>query len=108
MDFYTYQQAAKTTAIFPKEQALPYLGLGLVGEAGEVGEKVKKVIRDDDGVVSEEKKNQIVKEIGDVLWYCAVLLDHLDVSMDDAAEMNLEKLFSRHRRGKLQGSGDDR
>lgn len=108
MNMNEYQKAAAKTAVFPEAEAFPYLALGLVGEAGEVAEKVKKVIRDNYGVVSEESKQQLVKECGDVLWYVGMLLAHLDVPMDDAAKVNLEKLASRQKRNKLNGSGDDR
>jgi len=108
MNFNDYQKQAKSTAIFPRHEAFPYLSLGLVGEAGEVAEKAKKVIRDNYGVVSYDAEQDMVKEIGDVLWYCAVLLDHLGVRMDDAAQVNLDKLTSRKKRNKLQGSGDER
>lgn len=108
MDFNTYQQQAATTAVYPETAKYVYPTLGLCGEAGEVAEKVKKVIRDNGGVFTEEKKREIVKEIGDVLWYIAALLSDLDVTMDEAAVGNLEKLFSRKERGVLNGNGDNR
>ena len=98
-----YENYASQTAIFPKEKALEYLALGLTSEAGEVAGKVKKIIRDGKG-----DKEAIAYEIGDVLWYCAVLASELGVSLNTIMQKNLEKLHDRHVRGTLQGSGDDR
>jgi NTP pyrophosphatase (non-canonical NTP hydrolase) len=108
MDFNTYQEQARTTAIYPESSKYIYPTLGLCGECGEVAEKVKKVIRDNGGVFTEEKKREIVKEIGDVLWYIAALLGDLGVTMEESAVGNLEKLFSRKERGVLNGDGDNR
>jgi NTP pyrophosphatase (non-canonical NTP hydrolase) len=108
MDFNTYQEQARTTAVYPESAKYIYPTLGLCGEAGEVAEKVKKVIRDNGGVFTEEKKREIVKEIGDVLWYIAALLGDLGVTMDESAVGNLEKLFSRKERGVIKGNGDNR
>lgn len=82
--------------------------LGLVGEAGEAADKVKKIIRDKGGYASEEDREAIVKELGDVLWYVANVARYLDVSLSEVAEKNIDKLESRKRRNKLHGSGDDR
>ena len=104
-----YQARACETAIFPKHQAMEYLTLGLTGEAGEIANKVKKFIRD--GAAPDEyaaKKIEIGYEIGDVLWYCAVLADELDMNLGHIMEKNLEKLHDRKKRGKLSGSGDNR
>ena len=98
-----YENLASETAIFPKEKALEYLALGLTSEAGEVAGKVKKIIRDGKG-----NKEAIAYEIGDVLWYCAVLASELGVSLNTIMKKNLEKLHDRHMRGTLQGSGDSR
>lgn len=108
MDFNTYQQQAATTAVYPESAKYVYPTLGLCGEAGEVAEKIKKVIRDNGGVFTEEKKKEIIKEVGDVLWYIAALLSDLGVTMDEVAVGNLEKLFSRKERGVLNGNGDNR
>ena len=96
-----YQEKAKATAIYPKKDALPYLALGLGSEAGEVSGKVKKLIRD--GTQSD-----VASEIGDVLWYCAMLASEMNVSLGKIMEGNLDKLHDRKERGKLQGSGDTR
>lgn len=80
----------------------------MTGEAGEVADKVKKVIRDNKSQFTEEKKREIAKEIGDVLWYCAVLAHDIGFTLDEVARMNIEKLKSRQERGVLSGSGDNR
>ena len=104
-----YQSRACETAIFPKKQAMEYLTLGLTGEAGEIANKVKKFIRD--GAAKDEylaKRIEIGYEIGDVLWYCAVLAEELEMNLGHIMEKNLEKLADRHKRGKISGSGDHR
>ena len=104
-----YQEKACETAIFPKKQAMEYLTLGLTGEAGEIANKVKKFIRD--GAAKDEylaKRIEIGYEIGDVLWYCAVLAEELEMNLGHIMEKNLEKLADRHKRGKISGSGDNR
>ena len=104
-----YQEKACDTAIFPKEKATEYLTLGLTGEAGEIANKVKKFIRD--GAAQDEylaKRIEIGYEIGDVLWYCAVLAEELDMNLGHIMEKNLEKLADRHKRNKISGSGDNR
>jgi len=109
MDFNEYQNKARQTAIYPdKDNNFIYPTLGLVGEAGEVAEKMKKVIRDDGGIISEEKRIEIVKELGDVMWYIANLAKELNVDLEDVALANLEKLQSRKQRDQLHGSGDNR
>ena len=101
-----YQRKAKETAIFPPSTALEYLTLGLVGEAGEIANKTKKVIRY--RLPTESWKHDLPSEIGDVLWYCAVLADYLDYDLGKIMENNLDKLKSRKKRGVLGGSGDNR
>jgi NTP pyrophosphatase (non-canonical NTP hydrolase) len=92
-----YQQRSRATAVYPQAgDNLLYPTLGLCGEAGEVAEKVKKMVRDDGGV------------LGDVLWYVAQLATEADLDLDEIAGANLEKLLSRRRRNVLTGSGDDR
>ncbi len=109
LSFDDYQEEASKTAIYPnKGDNLYYPALGLAGEAGEVCEKVKKIMRDDGGEVSIEKAGELVKEIGDVLWYVAALCEELDISMEAAASINLAKLKARQENGTLQGSGDNR
>lgn len=90
------------------EHKFIYPALGLAGETGEVLEKVKKVVRDHGGVVKSEVKEQLKKEMGDVLWYLAQLATELDLSLGEIAKSNIEKLESRLERGRLHGSGDER
>lgn len=109
MDFKTYQEKAKETAVYPKtEPSWTYPALGLAGESGEIFEKLKKVIRDDGGKISQEKLDAIKKEIGDVFWYLSALATELGLSLDEIAEENIKKLFSRKERNVLHGNGDYR
>lgn len=82
--------------------------LGLSDESGEVLAKFKKILRDKNGKLTDEDKKEIAKELGDVLWYVSVVAHLLGYSMDDVAQMNLDKLASRKQRGTLSGSGDNR
>ncbi|MDP3764744.1 MAG: nucleoside triphosphate pyrophosphohydrolase family protein [bacterium] len=111
MTFNEYQKKSRKTAVYPKSKycdGIFYPTLGLVGEAGEVAEKVKKVLRDDNGIITKEKKEELKKELGDVLWYIAQIATDLKLSLEDIASDNLTKLASRHKRGKIKGSGDNR
>ena len=109
MNFTEYQELAKSTAIYPSRYAKVYPALGLCGEAGEVAEKIKKVMRDGvDYGYEEEFKADLTKELGDVLWYVAALASDLDISLNVVAEKNVQKLASRKKRGKISGSGDNR
>ena len=109
MDFDNYQIEARKTAIYPdKGKNFIYPTLGLVGESGEVAEKIKKILRDKNGIFDYESKLALKKELGDVLWYLSNLCNELDISLSDVAKENLEKLNLRLSRGKISGSGDDR
>ena len=109
MELADYQSRSRATAVYPGAgENLLYPTLGLCGEAGEVAEKIKKMIRDDGGVLSDERRAALSKELGDVLWYLAQIATEADLELDAIAEANIEKLTSRHRRNVLQGSGDDR
>lgn len=109
MDFKEYQKKSRVTALYPNQgNNFIYPVLGLTGEAGEVAEKIKKVIRDNNGVVSEERREEIKKELGDVLWYMAQLATELGLDLDDVAQTNIAKLMSRLERGTLSGDGDNR
>ena len=111
MTFNNFQTNASRTAFYPrifKNQGLYYTALGLVGEAGEIANKVKKIMRDNNGNLEELAKADIFNELGDVLWYCASLADELGVNLEDVAKLNLIKLEDRMNRGKIQGSGDKR
>jgi NTP pyrophosphatase (non-canonical NTP hydrolase) len=103
-----YQSEANATAIYPDSSSLTYPALGLAGEAGEICNKVKKIIRDEGGTVSEEKRNALIDELGDVFWYLAAIAKDLKVTLDEVARRNIEKLSSRQKRGKIGGSGDNR
>ncbi len=103
-----YQAAALTTAVYPEDKRIIYPALGMCGEAGEVADKVKKVIRDNAQNFTADKKLEIAKEIGDVLWYCAVLSHDIGFTLEEVAQMNIDKLQSRKERGMLGGSGDNR
>lgn len=110
MNFNDYQKRALTTVISDGNEFndLLHWVLGINGEAGEVAEKVKKIIRDKGGKVSDADKRELGKEIGDVLWYLAVFAHHLGIEFDDIAAANLKKLADRKNRGVLGGAGDNR
>lgn len=109
MTFEEYQKKSRKTAKYPDaDKNFIYPTLGLAGETGEVAEKIKKIIRDDGGEVLSEKKKEIEKELGDVLWYLTQLATELGLSLDKIAEKNIEKLYSRLERNKIHGDGDNR
>ena len=107
-DLDMYQKGALTTAIYPREQAIIYPTLGLTGEAGEVANKVKKIIRDGSDSKDEKLVSEIKAEIGDCLWYIAVLADDFDIKLSDIASANLIKLENRKKNNTIHGSGDER
>lgn len=127
LNFNEYQEKANSTALYmeniqPIIDKLPtiadreritqavsmsYTGLGM-GESGEAQGNIKKMIRDDGGLISEERRNKLIKEMGDQLWYIAEACKLIDVPMNEVAEQNIKKLFSRKERGKLTGDGDER
>ena len=108
MTFNEYQKTSRQTAIYPPEHGVIYPALGLASEAGEVAGKVKKALRDDQGKISEQRREKIKDELGDVLWYVAQLATDLNLDMEEVAAGNIGKLQSRKDRGTLSGSGDDR
>ena len=108
MDLSEYQRQSRRTAEYPRDAWLAYPALGLAGEAGEVAEHAKKAIRDNGGTVSDERRAAMSKELGDVLWYVAQLASELGLDLNEIANQNLEKLFSRQHRGVLSGDGDER
>ncbi len=109
MTFKDYQKLSRKTAFYPKKNKnFIYPTLGLSGESGEVAEKIKKVIRDKNGKVDTQTKDELAKELGDVLWYVSQLATELKLSLESIAKNNINKLYSRKRRDKLSGSGDNR
>ena len=109
MEFNDYQKKALETALYPDKSKVIYPAFGLGSEAGEVMGKIKKWLRGDDGeAMSEERKMALKEELGDVLWYTAVLARDLGFELDEIAKLNVEKLSSRKERGTLRGDGDKR
>jgi NTP pyrophosphatase (non-canonical NTP hydrolase) len=109
MDFSTYQRRSGETARYPRVGANPiYPTLGLCGESGEVADKVKKVLRDRDGIFDADTLRSLALELGDVLWYVSQLATELGLSLEEIAEANLAKLASRAERNVIGGSGDQR
>ena len=113
MNFDEYQEKAAKYDLFEATEDLKEVGfiekvLGLVGEAGEAADKIKKLLRDKDGIVSDEDRALVVKELGDTLWYLAAISRYLNTPLSEVAEGNIEKLESRYQRNKLHGEGDER
>ena len=109
MQLSDYQRRSRATAVYPDAgDNLTYPALGLCGEAGEAAEKVKKALRDDGGVLTDERRAALAAELGDVLWYAAQLATEAGLDLGEIATANLEKLRSRQARAVLQGSGDAR
>jgi NTP pyrophosphatase (non-canonical NTP hydrolase) len=109
MDFNEYQTRSRKTALYPPiGHPVVYPTLGLANEAGEVAGKVKKIFRDKQGVIGPEERQALKGELGDVLWYLAQVCTELELSLDEVAEANIEKLYSRLERGKIGGDGDNR
>lgn len=103
-----YQEKALTYAIYPENLTYIYPCIGLSGEAGEVSEKVKKILRDKGGIMTDQDRTEIAKELGDVLWYVSVMAKRIGFNLKDIANMNVSKLESRKQRNVLNGSGDNR
>lgn len=119
MNFNEYQESARKYDTFSYEDfvragsKVSDIGvlekvLGIAGEAGEACDKIKKIIRDNDGVVTDERRLEIVKEFGDVLWYLAIVSRYLGVEFNEVAEINLKKLEDRFQRNQIHGAGDNR
>ncbi len=109
MNFNDYQHKSRKTAKYPAiGHPIIYPALGLVNEAGEVAGKIKKIFRDKDGQISKETRSALKAELGDVLWYVAQVCTELELSLDEVAKYNIEKLYSRLERGKIRGDGDNR
>jgi NTP pyrophosphatase (non-canonical NTP hydrolase) len=109
MDFSDYQTKSRKTAKYPPiGHPVIYPTLGLANEAGEVAGKVKKIFRDKQGLIGPAEREALKSELGDVLWYLAQVCTELELSLDEVAEANIEKLYSRLERGKIGGDGDNR
>ena len=108
MTFNEYNKLAASTDKYPVSVKPWIYALGLAGEAGEVADKLKKQYRDNGGVISNEAKVELVKELGDVMWYITRLAASLGYSLCEVASMNVEKLRSRAERGAIHGEGDNR
>ncbi len=101
-------RALRTAASKDKPNEFFHLVLGLVGESGEIAEKVKKIVRDHNSDLEKLDKDDIAKELGDVLWYVATLANYLDFDLEEIGSQNIVKLADRKKRDKISGSGDNR
>ena len=109
MNFEEYQKLSRETAIYPnRDKNFIYPTLGLTGEAGEVAEIIKRIMRDGEGLIDERVKSELLKELGDVLWYLSQLATEFNISLDEIAAKNIEKLKNRKERGTLHGKGNNR
>jgi len=109
MTFKEYQKLSRETAIYPDlNKNFIYPTLGLAGETGEVVENIKKIVRDKNKLIDKKTKSELSKELGDVLWYLSQLAAELNISLDEIAVKNIEKLQSRKKRGALHGKGNNR
>lgn len=111
MNFNEYQESTARTAIYPGKltvSGLVYATLGLAGEGGEIANKVKKILRDTNGVVSDETRTKILDEAGDTFWYLSQVVSELGGRLEDVAKTNIAKLTDRLQRGVISGSGDNR
>jgi NTP pyrophosphatase (non-canonical NTP hydrolase) len=108
-DLNEYQAASrKTWGVIRMDHPIVYPTLGLANEAGEVAGKIKKIFRDREGVISEADRLDLKKELGDVLWYLTQICSELDLTLQEVAEANIKKLYSRLERGTIGGDGDNR
>ncbi|MEO1645822.1 MAG: nucleoside triphosphate pyrophosphohydrolase family protein [Chloroflexota bacterium] len=102
------EQSRKTYGDIKTDNPIVYPTLGLVNEAGEFAGKIKKIFRDKDGEITDEDRTALKGELGDVLWYLTQICTNLDLTLEEVAEANLDKLFSRLERGVIKGEGDNR
>jgi NTP pyrophosphatase (non-canonical NTP hydrolase) len=107
MELNDYQNQAAEFAFY-KNDDLSYCALGITGEGGEIADHIKKMIRDDKNVLTDDRKDHLLKELGDVMWYVARMAGKLGYSLNDVAKANIVKLQDRTRRGTQHGSGDNR
>ncbi len=104
-----YQKESRKTWMRVKtDHPITYPTIGLANEVGEVIGKIKKILRDKNGIISKEDKIALCDELGDVLWYFTQICTELGLTLEEVAEKNLDKLFSRKKRGKIHGEGDNR
>ena len=113
MTFDEYQKQAITTDVYGGEGDVTSIAflekvLGLTGEAGEVADKVKKILRNSGGVMNGDERAELVKELGDVLWTLSAVAHYLGISLEDVAAGNLQKVFDRKARSVIKSSGDNR
>ena len=107
--FKDYQrESRKSWNVIPMKHTIVYPTMGLVNEAGELAGKIKKVFRDKGGEIDEESRQALKGELGDILWYLTQICTELGLTLEEVAEANLEKLFSRLERNKIKGEGDNR
>lgn len=109
--FSQYQELARVTAIYPDQGellGLLYVALGLAGEAGEIANKTKKIIRDTNREITPEYLEMVKKEMGDVLWYLSNMCSELNIDFKAIAQENLIKLYGRKMKDTLHGAGDNR
>lgn len=108
-DFDEYQKMTRKTAVYPhKGKNFIFPAIGLFGESGEIANKIKKVVRDDSNKITNERKEEIAGEVGDMLWYTAQLLTELKINFSDVVNHNLVKISKRVKENKIHGSGDNR
>ena len=104
-----YQQASRSTwSLIHTDHPIVYPTLGLANEAGEVAGKIKKIFRDKAGVIGDSDRDALKQELGDVLWYLTQICTELDLTLEEVAAANIEKLASRKERGTIRGDGDVR
>lgn len=109
INFEMYQrESRKTWNVIKTDHSIVYPTLGLTNEAGEVAGKIKKIFRDRKGQITEADREALKSELGDVLWYLTQICTELDLSLEEVAEANISKLFSRLERGAITGDGDNR
>lgn len=110
--FKTYSDFVDEIALYPVRGEAPYgaiyCALGAAGEAGEFADKIKKIWRDKEGLVSDEDREHLLRELGDILWYVSAAADELNSSLEEVAVINIEKLKARRAASTLQGEGDNR
>jgi len=107
--FETYQkESRKTWNVIEMNHPIVYPTMGLTNEVGELAGKIKKIFRDKNGIISEEDRQALKGELGDVMWYFTQICTELNLSLEEVAQANIDKLASRLERNKIQGDGDNR